>query len=155
MSGIGILLSGCNLAANRTKAGLQVFSKPASNLYINGKLVGLTPFLDHQLQAGYYQLKVATESASWSAKVKLTPGTITIVNRQFLPSVLGGEVLHLEKGDDLAVVSTPNGADLVIDNKLVGKSPLVYKEISPGEHRLIVSAPGFQSRSIVFQIHKG
>lgn len=151
------LLTACTPGRNRLKAGIQVFAEPNAQVLINHQLVGQTPFLKQDLKPDEYRIEIATDSARWVAHLKLTPGTLAVVNRTLVgkndegPS---GEILSLEKGKGVAVVSDPDQATVVIDGQVIGRTPLVFKDLVEGSHQLIVSADGFHSRSIMFEIHK-
>lgn len=63
-----------------------------------------------------------------------------------------GEVISLErlsgKDTEISVVTVPDGASVKIDGLDKGTAPLLLRNVEPGEHEILVSAPGFLSRSV-------
>ena len=95
-------------------------------MYIDGLSVGKTPYEDKELSKGEYGLKVESEDKVWQGKVTLNSGTLTIVNRELSnhPTSSAGEVLSLEKGRGITVISTPSQADVEVGGKNFGKTPI-------------------------------
>lgn len=151
------ILTGCNLFVPQNKfAGLQIFSAPKAQVYLNGEKKGDTPFSSQTLNAGEYEVKVATGSASWLGRVKLEPGTVVVVNRQLLARENegpAGEVLSLENGEGVAVISEPDASLVEIDDRTAGRTPLVVKDVPPGDHKVTVLSENYLARSISFQVH--
>lgn len=137
-------------------AALQVFSKPEGvQVFIDDKTVGVTPYKNQGLSAGEIRLSIGTEAARFAKTVRLTPGVFTIVNRELSdnPFLQAGEVLSLEAGFGLVVLSTPEGAEVTIDEQKMGATPVKFTEISPGAHKVVISAENYTSRSVQIQIH--
>jgi hypothetical protein len=71
--------------------------------------------------------------------------------------VFGGltpALLHTQNGNDalLFVSSTPLRVSVKIDDEIVGLSPLLMKQISPGSHRIQTYKPGLKSKSLEVEI---
>ena len=145
---------------------------------LNGKTVGSTPFTSSRLSPGDYTIKLtsdieasnsATSTASakpksfkvsWESSVKLTAGTQTVINRSFGPSdtFSAGEVLTLDKGSGLNVVTNPEGASITIENKDEGRSPVSIEENCPeNECKKVVkiSKEGYFSRDLTIKTQPG
>src|SRR4051794_17372206 len=67
----------------RQHAGVLIQSSKQSTVYLDGKEKGATPFKDTNLSDGMVSVKVvdASSSAQWQGRVKLTSGTLTVINR--------------------------------------------------------------------------
>ena len=131
-------------------SGISVLSQPSeATVYLDGKEVGKTPFEDKNLAVKDYTIKVEKGEASWQGKVKLTPGTMSIVNRDLAKekSQSAGEILTLDRGAGITVISNPSDADIEIDGKSLGKTPITIN-INSGEHVVLVSHANFLKRSI-------
>lgn len=140
---------------------------------LNGKPVGSTPHTSDRLRPGDYTIKLTSEieasssaasttsakpktfKVSWESNVKLTAGTQTVINRNFGPSDVfsAGEVLTLDKGSGLNLVTTPEGANITIEGKEVGKSPLSLEE--KGKKVVKISQEGYFSRELTINIQDG
>lgn len=131
-------------------SGISVLSQPSeATVYLDGKEVGKTPFEDKNLAVKAYTVRLEKGEASWQGKVKLTPGTMSIVNRDLAKekSQSAGEILTLDKGTGITVISNPSDADVEIDGQSLRKTPITIN-INSGEHTIIVSHANFLKRSI-------
>lgn len=132
------------------QAGIRVLSTPSEGfVFINGAQVGKIPFQDEKLKSGEIDVKISSGDLTWQGKVKLSSGTLTVVNRELAKetSSASGETLTLEKGKGITVISYPAEADLEIDGKFYGKTPISL-EVTAGEHTFNLSHPGFLKRSV-------
>lgn len=139
-------------------AGLKVVSTPPSSVYLGDKLIGRTPYED-KVTSGEQILKLIPEGTSnnavtWQTRIELNSGVLTYVNRELGDTELSsaGEILSLEKISDkdaqIAVITNPDGALISLDGQEKGTSPLIMRNVTPGDHDVTVSSPGFLSRTI-------
>lgn len=152
------LFSGCSL--RKQPAALQINSTPVAAVFLNGKNVGKTPYLDRNLTAGEVTLKLIPESttqalSSWEGKIKLVGGILSIISREFAETeeASSGDILTLEpirdkKSASLAVVTTPDGAVVMVDGQNRGFTPLVLDKITAGERQISLSLNGYRERAI-------
>ena len=164
---IAALLSGCDLFKSRKKAALSVQTTPKATIFLDGEHLGQTPYYNEKLKAGEYVLKIVPESSGqalnpWEGRVTLSPGILTVVNRQLglTQDDSSGEILAFEpladkKAISISVVTTPDGAVINLDGEPRGFAPLSLDNISEGDHVLVVSSPGYQERSIKAKTVKG
>lgn len=155
-----IVFGGYKLFSLRTggTAGIKVLSTPITSIFLNDKLIGKTPY-DDKYGSGEYILKlipegISSQAVSWQGKITLNPGVLTYVNRDLGTSELtsAGEILTLEKISQslaqLLVVTQPDGATVIIDGSEKGAAPFGPSEVSPGEHEIAVTSPGFTTRTV-------
>ncbi|MEK7111708.1 MAG: PEGA domain-containing protein [Patescibacteria group bacterium] len=137
------------------EASLNIETTPASLVYINGQQVGRTPYRSN-ISPGEVVVKLVPEATDtaltpFETKVNLVSGIETVIRREFgeTEDTSSGEIISFEKigGKEasLAVVSVPNNAQVSIDGVKRGFAP-VKNTVTPGEHQIIVSAPGFTER---------
>lgn len=154
-----LILSACNISWRTSSySDLQITSVPQANVSIDNKIVGKTPYYGEKLVSGEHVIKLIPDSAnlvSWEQKVKLNPQVLTVVNRILGPTdtLSSGETISLEALNDpqeaeIAIVSTPDGAKVVIDNSDAGLTPFAQKNSSVKEHEIVISSPGFTKRVI-------
>lgn len=148
-------------------SSIRIESYPTSTLFINGKSVGQTPYLNNKMSPGDYQIKLLVTGVSgtfqtWESKIKLLPDGQTYVSRDIGKSEeeSGGQILWLEKlpsGDsvELALVSDPEQARLKIDGLEKGTAPNIIKEITPGNHEIMFSKEGYSDQIIKGQVFPG
>lgn len=139
-----------------SKAGIRIESNKKSQVLINSNAVGETPYQDENLVPGDYLIDLkdseATASAKslWQGYAKLNQGTLTIVVRDLAETkeASAGEIISLEKGQGATIISSPTGAEVFIDGKVVGRTPITVPTIGAGEHQFIISRENFLKRSI-------
>ncbi len=131
-------------------SGISVLSMPeGATVFLDGKEVGKTPYEDKNLPVKQVDVKLEKDGSLWQGKVNLTSQTIAIINRDLAKEAASsaGEILTLEKGKGLTVVSNPSESEIEIDGKSVGKSPITLN-LDSGEHTIVVSHPNYLKRSI-------
>lgn len=139
-----------NFLVKKSAAGVRILSTPTGvKVYLNEMEVGKTPYESSELKDSTYLIKIAEGEASWQGKITLHSGTLTVVNREISkdPSSSSGEVLTLEKGKGVTIISNPDGAEVEIDSKFYGKTPLLV-DLEPGEHSFALSSANYLKRSI-------
>jgi hypothetical protein len=163
--GVGIfLVARLLLGREAGPASLKITSTPQATIFLDTQHLGKTPYED-KVKSGEYTLKLIPESGttavSWQAKVKLIPGVLTYVNRELSDQELtsAGEILTLEKisgkSAEIAVLSTPDGAQVNLDGISKGSTPLVLQNIEIGDHEISVAAPGFLTRGVKIKTTPG
>jgi hypothetical protein len=152
------LLAGCSL--KKAPAALQINTTPIANVFVDGKLMGKTPFQSSNLKVGEISLKLIPESAtiplvSWEGKIKLNNGVLTLIERDFAADEAGssGQILTLEKLKDkktasLSLISDPDGALVHLDGEAKGFTPLTLEKIGVGDHQIVVSKEGFAEKNV-------
>jgi len=152
---LSLFLTSCSFS-KQEKSGLQIFSQPQADVFLNGEKIGQTPYLSKELKTGDYDLSIATGSASWQTKIKLSSDVLTVVNRQLSSGNFfdeQGEILTLEGGKGLVVTSNPPAAQVKIDDQEKGTSPLALDSQQLGSFRVSLSKEGYLSRSVAVQVH--
>ncbi len=76
--------------------------------------------------------------------VELPPGTITRIDAELIP----------KKQDALVIVRTKPSADISIDGRPIGRTPLEIR-LSPGAHTLVAQAPGHEKERIPMTLALG
>lgn len=145
-----VLPSLSHILGYQSKAGLKITSLPEASVFVNGKEVGKTPYQDENLKVEEYQVELKAGDASWQSKIKLINGTMAVINRELATSMASssGEILTLDKGSGVIITSTPSSAEVEIDGRLVGKTPLSVSTLVSGEHTFLLSHDGYLKRNI-------
>ena len=145
------------------KAGIRVESNVPAKVLLNNQDVGTVPFQDDNLKPGDYVVSLKADEATDSAKVfwegyaKLNDGSLTIVIRDIADAkeASAGEIISLEPGRGVTITSSPSNAEVFIDGKLSGRTPLSVPDLSEGEHQFIISRENFLKRSIRSKVIDG
>ncbi len=157
-----LLLGGCSLSLDflkpAGKSGLQVTSTPQSTVFLDGNSLGTTPLQQQDLKPGKHTIKlVATDNAiaPWETSVTLTSGVLTVIDRQLSsqPSASNGYTLSFEKLSqknkvELAITTIPDSVTVSVDNNPQGFTPLSLDTLAAGDHTVVMSSPGFTSKTI-------
>lgn len=163
---LSIFLTSCDLPFIAKKnAGLQISSSPNTGIFLNDKHVGSTVYDNDKIQPGEYTIKLVPESGlglSWESKVNLISGVTTVIFRQLGQSeeTSSGYILTLEPSKDkenasLEIVTDPDKAVVNIDGEPKGFSALALDKLSPGQHVILITAPGYIEKSINANLRKG
>jgi serine/threonine protein kinase len=110
---------------------LSVQTNPAgASVVIDGKQRGATP-LSLALAPGRHVLELVTEGDVRSIPVTITPGgqVSQFIEFPHTPSALG----------ELQVRTEPAGAQVSVDGRPLGKSPLTAEGLTPGQHTVVLS----------------
>ncbi len=146
-------------------AGILINTSPVSDVYINGNLVGKTPY-SNTYKAGEIYLKIVPNSSSqklitYETRITLISGIETVVRREF------GESEDKSSGDTISfnrigrsetgiiVISTPENAQVSVDGLPQGFAPYKTSSISPVEHQITIKAPGYTDRIMTLKTLMG
>ncbi len=134
----------------KPKSGILVMSEPAeAKVFLNDLEVGKTPYENQNLEPKEYFIKVEKHGMVWQGRVSLREQTLTVVNRELSEDLVfgAGEILTLDRGRGLTVISNPSSADVEVDGKSYGQTPISL-DVSKGEHTISLSHTNYLKRSI-------
>lgn len=134
----------------KPKSGISVMSQPSdAKVFLNDLEVGKTPYENQSLEPQEYLVKVEKNGMVWQGKVRLRAQTLTVINRELSEDQTfgAGEILTLDKGKGLTVISNPSSAEVEVDGKSYGQTPISL-DVSSGEHTISLSHTNYLKRSI-------
>ena len=109
---------------------------------VNNVFRGTTPLTLSGLAPGTYNLSLSKSGYSiLSTPVTVESGSISEVTA----------TLALQTGS-IAVNTTPEGAAVTLDGAPAGTSPVTLRNLTPGNHALTLSVPGFPLRNMTVQV---
>lgn len=150
--------------------GLQVTSSPQSQVYLNGKMIGLTPFCKCQgketIATGDYTIRLVPmgkglNQTSFEQKITINKSVITAVDFNFASvSKSQGSIISLFKKDnnkqaDIFITSFPDGATVTLDNGEAKKTPILWENITDSEHKIILSKVGYDTKNLSILATRG
>ena len=132
------------IAEKTTQKGrVEISSIPeGAEVYINDKLEGVTPF-KHELSPAAYQIKIKKypEYEEITDIIDIRAGESNSKNYTLI-----------EKSSYLEINSTPEGAEIYINDNRQGVTPFKRK-FAPGTYRLkIIKAPGYEEKTDVLKL---
>jgi hypothetical protein len=117
-------------------AQLEITSVPdGAEVRINGILAGETPMRIEEIQAGEADVKVS--------KRGYTPYQIRMLFEATKPYKVDAELVALPSG--LTVLSSPEGARIMIDSKVVGETPITLSNLKEGPHEVSATLEGHET----------
>jgi len=149
------------------KGALQVTSVPQSKVFLEGKLIGMTPLcaceLEQMLSVGDYTVKLVPDGnfGPFEEKITINKGTLTVVDRTFSDngnsdgSIISLIPMSSKKDIDVLVISLPEKANVFLDNNPVGETPLLLKNVSESDHDLRVTLAGYKDKSLKIKTASG
>ncbi len=123
-------------------AYLSLISTPSQVFaYLNGKYIGKTP-LNLKLKYGTYRIKYVLENHSdFATSVTLDPFDTKTVSAVMQP------VQNVE------IDSNPKGADVILDGKEAGKTPITLTGLTYGQHMIVVKKDGYVQYSTSLNVN--
>jgi len=121
-----------NIQLNKL-ATLSIASEPSnSEVFVNGEFVGKTP-VQVSIKSGKHKISTNREGYySYEQFLELKPGEIKKINAK----------LHVYSGN-LNITSNPGGADVDLDGKFIGNSPVKLTNIPVGAYKVGVYKNGY------------
>ncbi|MCK4565398.1 MAG: PEGA domain-containing protein [Verrucomicrobia bacterium] len=131
------------LQLEKTTGLLLVSSTPGgANVVVQGEVVGTTPALITDLPLGDYQVEIQA--------IGLPPRLVNVelVDRKPVQA-------HVRQAPRVAVNSYPPGAEIAVDNELVGTAPLVLANIPEGSHQITAKLVEYDTQKKTIQLTPG
>jgi hypothetical protein len=139
--------------------GIRIGTSPTANVYINGSLMGGTPFRK-TFEPGQITIRLEPQATGsglllpYETKVNIIPGIETVMRREFGPTeeFSSGDVVSFEKQAEktagLIVISSPDNAQVSLDGVPRGFSPYKSSVVSAGSHQITVRSPNYEDRTL-------
>jgi len=113
-----------------------VTSPVGAAVFLDGQRVGLTPYRDHETTVGEHSVELRlTGYGSFSQTIQVPPQGVAPLDVTMQP------LTGLR-----TVTSVPSGATAVLDGGRRDVTPCSFTGLELGEHRLVISKSGYQSR---------
>ncbi len=142
------------------KGALEIDAIPAAKIYINGDEVGETPYQDESVSPGDLDLRLEPQGVvgaiAWERRLTITPNTRVVIRKQFAAvseeessQILYWEKTGAKKKAGLVLTSVPGGVSVSVDDQMRGFAPVNLEDIGSGEHKLVLTHPGYKSEEIL------
>jgi hypothetical protein len=133
---------------------IQVSSSPAgASIYLDNAYQGLTQPDSHTeltgITPGPHQLLLTRENyQDYSSTVQVIQGQVAVISASLIPSPAPSNAT-------LQITSDPEGADVFLDNRYSGITPVTLQSVSPGSHLVLIKLSGFNDHSTVINLTTG
>ncbi len=134
---VNLLRPGISTGTSSSPGGLEVNTTPAgASLFLNGKFEGATPLTVPDLDPGTYVATLSNPGyLNSSVQVEIQSGALTTVTLSLL-----------SKNGTLWITTAPVGGTIAIDgNMVLGAAPVLVGNLTPGNHTVTASMPGYSS----------
>jgi hypothetical protein len=130
----------CRLVSDNSGNGLYVVSTPAkANVYVDGILAGVTPFMQSNIVTGTHIIQVRLSGYDeWKSIVEVPKNGSKTVS-----ALLNKTDTIVTRG--IHVASIPDGAAIALDGRARGVTPKTLNNIAAGIHVLEINYPGYNS----------
>ena len=124
-------------------AQVSITSIDGAQIYCNGKQIGTSKHVEDMME-GYYDIEARMEHHNpVSKQIQVMAGEAQEITLK--PTPIYGS---------LDITSTPHDADVTIDGKHYGKTPLTIEQLLEGKHEVIISKDGYIVETHVLQIEE-
>ncbi len=154
------------LNSQKPTAGLKVETNIDALVFVDTEQVGPAP-IDKMFKPKEVTVKIIPNNTNdnlttFQTKVKLEPKVYTVIKQEFgaTDADTAGETISLVaqsgKTASLSVVTTsPETASVTVDGQPQGFTPLIVPSLPAGTHQVVISAPGYSTRTIPAQTVSG
>jgi len=134
------------LELRRDSGSLDITTTPpGAEVQIDGSGKGSTPLSLNSLASGKYEVRIMLEGyEDVKTTVVLRPGEEEIINENLI-AIPGS----------LKVITIPDEARVYLDNEFQGISPRDIADLEPGEYRIKVELPGYETDARSVMIENG
>jgi hypothetical protein len=146
--GLALALSGCS--GPLQKAGVEIITKPAAKVFIDGKEAGMTPYKNVSLMPKIITVKLVFDKGEWQKDIRLERNVTTVIDWRY-ENESSGYILNLENAGGkekagLLVNGDPDKSTVAVDGEVVGYSPLKIDNIGAGDKQIKISFPGYGNK---------
>jgi PEGA domain len=137
---------------------VAITSMPGATVYMDSSSQGRIPssgtLTIYNVANGNRLFKVtATGYNDWMNSVYVQPNTITTISAVLTP--VGPNPTPVPATGGFNIVSTPNGAEVYVDNLFQGYTPATLSNIVPGQHQILLKYTGYIDYSTTASVTSG
>lgn len=169
---VGIFLTSQFVFSKSNNVGqLQITSQPEAKVYLDNQYIGTTPICrcagshgGNVLAAGDYTISLQpmqNNASPFIENITITKGVLTVVDHTFGNNGLAsGSTLQLIPADTgnnsgIVVTSFPSGANVSLDNNLIGTTPVSYANPTESDHAITLSKNGYMDKTLHIRTPQG
>lgn len=153
---------------DKGKGALQVTATPKADVYLDGKLLGTSPFckcdLPNMIPVGSHTIRVIPQDKTiqpFEQKIPINKSVITVVDIMFgdknstSASIISLDPLSDANATQIFTTSFPDNAKVFLDKNDSGRTPILLKEVTDSDHEILFDKEGYQSNSLHVHTVKG
>ncbi|MDP3562923.1 MAG: PEGA domain-containing protein [Methanoregula sp.] len=137
---------------------VAITSMPGANVFMDSNAQGQIPSSGtltlYNIPMGNHLFKVTASGYNeWMNTVYVQPNIVNPVNALLTP--IGPNPTPIPATGGFNIVSTPNGADVYIDNLFKGYTPATLDGITPGSHQVLLKYTDYVDYSTIATVTAG
>jgi len=137
---------------------VAITSMPGATVYMDSNTQGKIPSSGvlalNNIPNGNHLFKLTASGYNdWMNTVYVVPNTVTSFTATLTP--IGTNPTPVPATGGLNIVSTPTGADVLVDNIFKGYTPAVLDGITPGQHQILLRYTGYMDYSTTATVNSG
>nr|WP_320162481.1 PEGA domain-containing protein [uncultured Methanoregula sp.] len=137
---------------------VAITSMPGATVYMDSNTQGKIPSSGvltlNNIPNGNHLFKLTASGYNdWMNTVYVVPNTVTSFTAALTP--IGINPTPVPATGGLNIVSTPTGADVLVDNIFKGYTPAVLDGITPGQHQVLLRYTGYMDYSTTVTVNSG
>lgn len=148
------------ISSSKTEfAALMVTSTPPAEVFLDNASLGKTRFASDKIIPGEHTIKLVPVDSSglfsFEQKIRFENGVMTVLDRTFKSTEAEseGSIISLEKlgpknAVEIAVTSTPDAAEVKLDEQPQGVTPLLLKSVTASDHEITLSKEGYNNKTL-------
>ena len=139
-------------------SALQITATPQAEVFFDNISLGKTPFYNDKLKPGEHTIKLVPQDSglfNFEEKMTLRNGVLTVIDRIFKTTEAESETsnISLEKlstnnASEITVVSSPQGAEVKLNEQSQGITPLLLKDIPISDHQITIAKEGYKTKTL-------
>ena len=137
---------------------VSLSSMPGASVWMDSNSKGRIPssgaLILPGITSGNHVFKVTAGGYNdWINTVYIQPNAVTPISATLIPS--GGVPTPVPATGGFNIVSTPSGAEILIDNLFRGYTPSILEDISAGQHQVLLKYTGYIDYSTTANVDAG
>lgn len=153
---------------DKGKGALQVTATPKADVYLDGKLIGSTPFckckLPEMMPTGDYTIKLVPKDNNlqpFEQQIPINKSVITVVDVAFGDNnnnsarIISLAPLNDANATQIFATSFPDNTRVLLDKNDSGKTPVLLNDVTDSDHDIIFDKDGYESKLLHVHTVKG
>jgi hypothetical protein len=145
---------------NKGKGALQITASPNAKVYLDDKLIGVTPLCKcnakDMILEGEHKVKLVSTAGNFDPFeqiITINANVLTVIDKAFLEKGLdSASIISLsqisDKDAQISAISIPVGAKVFLDEQFKGQSPLLIKNVKEADHDLKITKNGYKDKTL-------
>ncbi len=121
------------------KGNADISSMPTgATIYLDGNYVGVSHQVINDIPTGIHAISLKKDGYyDWNSEIEIVKGKTIAITAEM-------ETREIPYDGSINILSTPSNAEVYIDGELKGYTPLIIRELGPGNYHINLKLAGYQ-----------